>query len=304
MAAIEVLGLRKRYGAAEVLRGLDFQVAAGEVFCILGPNGAGKTTTMEILQGFRSRTSGDVRVLGADPQRQSAVIRHRAGIVLQQCALPGDLRVRELVDSYRSCYPTPLPTGQLLAVVELEAQAHRLIRELSGGQQRRVDLALALAGDPDLIFLDEPTTGFDPGARRRTWAAIHNLTGLGKTVLLTTHYLEEAQELADRVAVITQGRVVACETPGRLAGRHLAASRISYELSAADTDPPPLVADTTYERTGTRVTMTTRDSQAQLTALLSWARRGGRNLLGLAVNPPTLEDAYLDLVGRNESPSQ
>src|SRR5438270_11375178 len=205
MAAIEMHGLRKSYGGRQVLRGLDLAVAGGEVVCLLGPNGAGKTTTVESLQGFRSRTSGDVRVLGFDPDGQPAGLRCRLGIVLQESALPGELRVRELIDAYRSYYPTPLPAERLLDIVGLQDQAGRLIRDLSGGQQRRVDLALALAGDPDLVFLDEPTTGFDPGARRRTWAAIRNLADLGKTVLLTTHYLEEAQELANRVAVVVDG---------------------------------------------------------------------------------------------------
>jgi ABC-2 type transport system ATP-binding protein len=230
MVAIEVSGLRKSYGEREVLHGIDLEVAAGEVFCVLGPNGAGKSTTVEILEGFRSRSGGQVRVLGVDPAGQPEQLRRRIGIVLQQCALPGELRVRELIDAYRSYYPAPLATEQLLAVVELEAEAGRLVRELSGGQQRRVDLALALAGDPDLVFLDEPTTGFDPGARRTTWAAIRNLAALGKTVLLTTHYLEEAQELADRVAVIVDGRVVACGPPGLLGDRHLAPSRVSLDL--------------------------------------------------------------------------
>jgi ABC-2 type transport system ATP-binding protein len=182
--------------------------------------------------------------------------------------------------------------------VELEDQAGRLIRELSGGQQRRVDLALALAGDPDLVFLDEPTTGFDPAARRRTWAAIRNLADLGKTVLLTTHYLEEAQELAHRVAVVVDGRVVACDSPQRLADRHLARSRVSFEVAMPDASRAiPLVEDASFERSGDRLTISTRDPEEQLRVLLAWARRRRLRLSGLEVSPPSLEDVYLGLVG-------
>jgi ABC-2 type transport system ATP-binding protein len=303
MTAIEVRRLRKSYKGQEVLRGVDLHVALGEVFCLLGPNGAGKTTAVEILEGFRPRSGGDVRVLGFDPDGQPAGLRCRIGIVLQECALPGELRVRELIDAYRSYYPTPLPAERLLSIVELGDEAGKLIRELSGGQRRRVDLALALAGDPDLVFLDEPTTGFDPAARRRTWAAIANLAGLGKTVVLTTHYLEEAQKLADRVAVVVDGRVVACDSPARLADRHLAPSRVSFELEAGETTRAvPLVEGASLAQHDARLTISTGDTEAQLRVLLAWARRHKLRLSGLEVSPPSLEDVYLDLVGPVEEP--
>jgi ABC-2 type transport system ATP-binding protein len=296
--AIEVRGLRKNYGAREVVRGIDLQVESGEVFCILGPNGAGKTTTVEILEGFRSRSGGDVKVLGFDPQGQPAGLRQRIGVVLQECALPGELKVTELLDAYRSYYPSPLSLGNLLAIVELEDQAGELVRNLSGGQQRRVDLALALAGNPDLVFLDEPTTGFDPAARRRSWDAISNLAQLGKTVILTTHYLEEAQELADRVAVVLDGQVVACESPHHLADRHLAPTRVSFELDAEEENQSvPLVEDASLDRAGNQLTISTRDPEDQLRVLLNWAPRHKARISGLAVSPPSLEEVYLALVG-------
>jgi ABC-2 type transport system ATP-binding protein len=298
VAVIEVESLRKSYGSKEVLRGVDLRVAAGEVFCLLGPNGAGKTTAVEILEGFRSRSGGRVRVLGSDPEGQPADLRQRIGVVLQECALPGELKVAELVDAYRSYYPAPLPLGKLLSIVELEAQALSPIRNLSGGQQRRVDLALALAGDPDLVFLDEPTTGFDPVARRRSWSAIRNLAALGKTIVLTTHYLDEAQELADRVAVVVDGQVVACDSPDQLGERHLAPTRVSFELDTARSSPGvPVVASADCQHIGRRFTISTRDPEAQLQELLSWARHHELRLAGLTVSPPSLEEIYFSLVG-------
>jgi ABC-2 type transport system ATP-binding protein len=305
MTAIEVVGLRKSYGSREVLRGVDLDVVRGEVFCLLGPNGAGKTTAVEVLEGFRSRDSGEVRVLGSDPQGQPPGLRSCIGIVLQECALPGELRVRELLDAYRSYYSAPLSTERLLSIVELQEQAGALIRELSGGQRRRVDLALALAGDPDLVFLDEPTTGFDPAARRRTWSAIRNLADLGKTVVLTTHYLDEAQMLSDRVAVIIDGQVVACDSPQRLADRHLAPTRVCFELTTEEGRlDVPVVEDASVEYSGDRVKISTRDPETQLRALLAWAPRNRRRLSGLSVSPPTLEDVYLGLVGQAEEESK
>lgn len=302
-AVIEVGGLRKNYGVRTVLRGIDLEVEAGEVFCVLGPNGAGKTTTVEILEGFRSRTAGHVRVLGFDPEGQPPGLRQRIGVVLQECALPGDLKVAELLDAYRSYFPSPLPLGTLLATVELGDEAGQLVRHLSGGQQRRVDLALALAGDPDLVFLDEPTTGFDPAARRRSWDAIRNLVGLGKSIVLTTHYLEEAQELADRVAVILDGQVVACESPHHLADRHVAPTRVSFELAAEEIQGVPLVEDASLRREGDQLTISTRDPEAQLRTLLDWTRCHEIRISGLAVSPPSLEEVYLALVAtpRTES---
>src|SRR5579864_9819765 len=205
--AVHVRDLRMSYVSTEVLRGVDFDVRYGEVFCLLGPNGAGKTTTLEILEGFRPPTGGTARVLGLNPAAQAAQLRERVGIVLQECGFPRQARVAELIDIWRGYYPHPRPLAELLDVVELAEVRNTQVRKLSGGQRRRLDFALALAGDPDLMFLDEPTTGFDPEARRRCWAAIENLRRLGTTVVLTTHYLDEAEKLADRVAILQDGRV-------------------------------------------------------------------------------------------------
>ena len=217
--AVHVAGLRMSFGATEVLHGVDFDVRYGEVFCLLGPNGAGKTTTLEILEGFRAQTHGHVSVLGMNPAAQLAKLRQRAGMVLQECGFPRQARVAELIDLWRSYYPDPRPLGDLLEVVELTEVGNTQVRKLSGGQRRRLDFALALAGDPDLVFLDEPTTGFDPEARRRCWAAIENLRRLGKTVLLTTHYLDEAEQLADRIAILRAGRIELAGTTHEVAVR-------------------------------------------------------------------------------------
>ena len=214
---IEVEGLHKSYGDKTVLAGIDFNVGPGEVFALLGPNGAGKTTTVEILEGYRHPTSGRVRVLGFDPATRDPRLNERIGVVLQECGFPLHLRVGEVLELWCSFYPRPRRTEELLSVVELADDADKLVRRLSGGQRRRLDFALALAGDPELIFLDEPTTGFDPEARRRCWTAIENLKELGKTVLLTTHYLDEAEHLADRVAILRGGRIRACGTTAELA---------------------------------------------------------------------------------------
>ena len=215
--AIEVVRLHKRYGDRTVLRCVEFNVKQGEVFGLLGPNGAGKTTTVEILEGFREPTAGTVRVLGFDPADHDMELRERTGVVLQECGFPLHLRVGELIDAWRSFYRNPRSRDELLEIVELSYEHDSIVRRLSGGQRRRLDFALALAGDPDLIFLDEPTTGFDPEARRRCWAVIENLRALGKTILLTTHYLDEAERLADRVAILRDGRICACGTPAELA---------------------------------------------------------------------------------------
>ena len=211
-----------------MLTGVDLEVRGGEVFSLLGPNGAGKTTTVEILEGYRDATAGFVRVLGFDPSTHPRELRERTGVVLQECGFPNHLRVGELLDGWRAYYPTPRPLDELLDVVELRDERATLVRRLSGGQRRRLDFALALAGDPDLIFLDEPTTGFDPEARRRCWAAIENLQALGKTVLLTTHYLDEAERLADRVAILSGGTIRAVGTPRELAHLAKAPTRISF----------------------------------------------------------------------------
>lgn len=214
---IEVEGLRKSYGQQTVLDGVDFTVRRGEVFGLLGPNGVGKTTTLEILEGFRDPTGGRVRVLGFDPATHHSQLRERTAVVLQECGFPLHLRVVEVLELWRSFYRKPRPLDELLDVVELADQRAKVVGRLSGGQRRRLDFALALAGDPELIFLDEPTTGFDPEARLRCWSAIHNLQALDKTVLLTTHYLDEAERLANRVAILRGGRLVACGTPTEIA---------------------------------------------------------------------------------------
>jgi ABC-2 type transport system ATP-binding protein len=275
---IVVRGLEKRYGDREVLRGVDLEVAAGEVVSLLGPNGAGKTTTVEILEGYRAASAGFVRVLGLDPAQRSADVRARTGIVLQECGFPQHLRVGELLDAWRAYYPRPRPLGELLDVVELTAERGVLVRRLSGGQRRRLDFALALAGDPELIFLDEPTTGFDPEARRRCWAAIDNLRALGKTILLTTHYLDEAQRLADRVAVLADGRIRAVGTPHELTRAARLPTTVSYRSPRGD-----------------RVVIRTPDPSASLHALLD----ENGDLPDLSVAPPTLEDVYLQLVSRD-----
>src|SRR6202049_300277 len=214
--AIEIRGLHKSYGAVEAVRGVDLTVAEGEVFGLLGPNGAGKTTIVEILEGYRTRDAGRVEVLGEDPQNGSRSLKRRVGLVLQECAVPPALNVREVVELYRGYYPKPRPTGEVIDLVGLADKAEARVKTLSGGQQRRLDLALALIGDPELIFLDEPTTGFDPSARRNAWDTIRSLKELGKTVLLTTHYLDEAQALADRVAIIKDGRILIEGAPREL----------------------------------------------------------------------------------------
>jgi ABC-2 type transport system ATP-binding protein len=218
-AAIEVRGLRKSYGQLEAVRGIDLRIAAGEVFALLGPNGAGKTTTAEILEGHRTRSAGEVAVLGHDPARGERALRQRIGIVLQSTGVEEYLTVREVVALHGGYYPHPRDVDEVVGLVGLTEQADRRVRKLSGGQRRRLDLALALAGDPELLFLDEPTTGFDPSARRQAWDVLRDLTRLGKTIFLTTHFMDEAQLLADRVAVIANGSIVAEGTPRTIGGR-------------------------------------------------------------------------------------
>jgi ABC-2 type transport system ATP-binding protein len=274
---IVVQGLRKDYGERAVLTGLDLEVRAGEVFSLLGPNGAGKTTTVEILEGYRDATAGFVRVLGFDPSTHPSELRQRTGVVLQECGFPNHLRVGELLDAWRAYYPRPRALEELLDVVELRDERSTLVRRLSGGQRRRLDFALALAGDPDLIFLDEPTTGFDPEARRRCWSAIENLRSLGKTVLLTTHYLDEAERLADRVAILSGGTIRAVGTVRELTRLAQAPTHISYRSSSGD-----------------RVMVDTTDVGSTLRSLLDSLA----DLPELDVSPPTLEDTYLELVAQ------
>jgi ABC-2 type transport system ATP-binding protein len=296
-SAVQVRDLRMRFGAKEVLRGVDFDVRYGEVFCLLGPNGAGKTTTLEILEGFRPPTGGVVRVLGLNPSAQPGRLRERAGMVLQECGFPRLARVAELIDVWRTYYPNPRPLGDLLEVVELTNVRNTQVRKLSGGQRRRLDFALALAGDPDLIFLDEPTTGFDPEARRRCWAAIENLRGLGKTILLTTHYLDEAERLADRIAILRDGRIELCGTTHEVAIRAGLATRISFTTPSAlrrGQIPPPDGIDLAVR--GSESVCHTGNAAMTLRLLLAWAiEHSLGDLPGLAVTAPRLEDTYLQL---------
>lgn len=296
---IEAVRVEKSYGAREVLRGVDLSVRAGEVFCLLGPNGTGKTTTIEILEGFTRATAGTVRVLGHDPAGRSAAFRERIGVVLQECGFPRHYRVAELLNAWRGYYASPRPLGELLEVAELGDERATLVRRLSGGQRRRLDFALALAGDPDLIFLDEPTTGFDVDARRRCWTVIGNLRALGKTILLTTHQLDEAERLCDRVAILSAGRIRATGTPRDLARAAMAPARISFMLpgqlragpvSLPEGLPLSVIAD--------RAEGTVTDPSAALRVLLAWAAAQGLDGLDdLMVTPPGLEQAYLAVVG-------
>ena len=298
MAVIEVRGLGKSYGGTQAVRDVSFEVAEGEVFALLGPNGAGKTTATEILEGYRSRSAGEVSVLGHDPATGGRAFRSRIGIVLQSCGIVEELTVAETVAMYGSYYPRPRPTAQLIELVELEEKTSARIRTLSGGQRRRLDLALALVGDPDLIFLDEPTTGFDPAARRSAWRTIHNLCALGKTVFLTTHFMDEAQELANRVAVIAAGEIVATGTPADLGGRGSAPAAITFTLPmGTPVADLPAIADAEIAIAGNDVTFVTNAPVASAYRLTGWALDHGIELEHFAVTQPSLEDVYLRLTG-------
>ena len=275
--AIEVSALSKRYGDYEAVRGIDITVARGEVFGLLGPNGAGKTTTVEILEGYRARSGGEVSVLGEDPARRSIRLRRRIGIVLQSGGIYGHITPREALAHWASFYPHPRDVGEVLALAGLREQADVRSRKLSGGQARRLDFALALVGDPELIFLDEPTTGFDPEARRAAWETIRSLRDLGKTILLTTHYLDEAQVLADRVAIVKEGRVLAIGAPREL-GVGAAHYRVAYRDSS-----------------GELIEQETDDPTSLLHELTAEALASGQPLQELSVGRPSLEDVYLEL---------
>jgi ABC-2 type transport system ATP-binding protein len=298
MAAIEVHDLRKSYAEHEVLRGVGFQVGEGEVFCLLGPNGAGKSTTVEILEGYRSRSGGTVSVLGHDPERGERAFRERVGIVLQQCGIQPDLSVAELLEMYGRYYPKRRPVDELVELVELEGKRDARVHGLSGGQRRRLDLALALVGDPDVLFLDEPTTGFDPSARRQAWSTIRNLCALGKTVVLTTHLMDEAQALADRIAVLGEGEIVAAGTPEEIGGRHEAPTEIRFTLpdGVRLSDLPELAAAASLE--GSDVLLVARDGVATSNRITGWALERGLELRGFSVAQPSLEDIYLRLTER------
>ncbi len=293
MAAIEVKGLVKRYGDLTAVAGVDLVIEAGEVFALLGPNGAGKTTTVEILEGHRGADEGNISVLGFDPATGGREYRERIGIVLQEGAVERELSVREALTIYGGMYPKRLPAEDLIAMVGLQDKADARIKTLSGGQQRRLELALGLVGDPDLIFLDEPTTGFDPSARRQAWAILENLTALGKTILLTTHYMDEAQHLADRIAIIDHGRIVAEGTPETLGGRDGGGAVIRFSLSeGTGTDDLPILG---ARVSGSMVEIDAKSPTRALYELTSWAVQRGLELDQLAVDRPSLEDVYLEL---------
>ena len=294
--AIRVAGLRKAYASHEAVRGIDLTVRRGEVFALLGPNGAGKTTTVEILEGHRGRTAGVVEVLGHDPAKHERAFKERIGVVLQSTGIDRYLTVGEVVELFRGYYPHPRPRDEVLALVGLLEQRDERVRRLSGGQQRRLDVAIGLAGDPELLFLDEPTTGFDPAARRQAWEMIRNLRTTGTTVFLTTHYLDEAEQLADRVAIIADGRIIAEGSPQTLAAGH-ATTVIQFRIPPALGAPPVTVEVGESGRARIETTEPTR----VLLALTRWATDGGVELPDLTVSRPTLEDIYLQLVDESDA---
>jgi ABC-2 type transport system ATP-binding protein len=288
--AISVRGLRKQYEELEAVAGIDLEVRRGEVFALLGPNGAGKTTTVEILEGYRTRTGGEISVLGEDPARRSVSLRRRVGIVLQSTGVDPFLTVRETVAQFAGFYPAPRDVDEVVGLVGLDGKRDARVVRLSGGQRRRLDVAVALAGDPELLFLDEPTTGFDPGARRNAWDVVRNLAALGKTILLTTHYMDEAQSLAHRVAVIVGGKIVAEGSPDTIGGRRNAETTIRFVRPPGE--PPPL---TLAEADGGLVEIRTSEPTRVLYELTSWATDRGLTLEGLEVRRPSLEDVFLEL---------
>lgn len=290
--AIRVRGLSKFYGGVAAVAGLDLQVERGEVFAMLGPNGAGKTTTVEILEGYRRRDGGEVTVLGLDPGRQRARLKPRIGIVLQSTGVDHYLTVAETIAMYSGYYPHPRPVDEVIELVGLGGKRDSRVVKLSGGQQRRLDVAVALAGDPELLFLDEPTTGFDPSARHEAWQVVKDLAALGKTVLLTTHYMDEAQQLADRVAVIAQGRIVAEGSPATLGGRDMARATVSYRLPPGVV-PPAGLSDTILP--DGQVEFEPSDLTTALHELTGWALEQRVELAELHIRRPSLEDVYLQL---------
>lgn len=301
-AAVVVRQLRKTYGTTNAVDGLSFEIGEGEIFALVGPNGAGKTTTVEILEGHRRRTSGEVSVLGLDPQTGGRALRERIGIVLQEAGFDDEFTVRELVSLYVRFYPRRRRVDDLIEIVGLQDKRDAKVKTLSGGQRRRLDLALGLAGDPDLLFLDEPTTGFDPSARRRAWELVDALRDLGKTVLLTTHYMDEAEHLADRVAVVTAGRLVALGTPRQLSEQGCQGSLVSFQLpdGEAAADLPHLSA--VPQAQGTTLRLQTQEPTKDVATLTTWAVERGLELASLTVERPSLEDVYLALTGYTAAP--
>jgi ABC-2 type transport system ATP-binding protein len=281
VTAVSVRGLHKSYGALEAVRGVDFEIQEGEVFGLLGPNGAGKTTTVEILEGYRRRDAGEVSVLGHDPQAPGKDFRERIGVVLQQSELWPSLTVRETHRLFAGYYERARDVDEVIDLVGLREKANARVKTLSGGQKRRLDLGVALVGDPELVFMDEPTTGFDPAARRAAWEMIRSLRSLGKTVLLTTHYLDEAEQLADRVAVLREGRIVRIGTP--------------RELTTADSE-----VEIRYRREGEEVLLRTTEPTRVLYELTHEAIARGEEIDRLEVRRPSLEEVYLALVEEEE----
>jgi ABC-2 type transport system ATP-binding protein len=298
--AIEVKGLRKTYGSLEAVRGVDLSVQRGQVFALLGPNGAGKTTTVEILEGHRQRTAGEVSVLGFDPAKGQRAFKEKIGIVLQETGVNRFLTVAETIEQFRGFYPDPLPLDEVIAVVELQEKRDVLVRKLSGGQQRRIDVAAGLAGNPELLFLDEPTTGFDPSARRNAWKMVNNLRDLGKTILLTTHYMDEAQHLADHVAIIDQGVIVAEGPPDSLGSIEQSETKITFALPSGTSLPSELASNATQG--GSFVEITTSEPIPTLNQLTQWALSNSVELEGLTVNQASLEDVYLELTHQETAP--
>ena len=293
--AISISGLTKTCGDVAAVKGVDLTIDTGEVFALLGPNGAGKTTIVEILEGHRRRTSGDVSVLGYDPAQADRAFRERIGIVLQSSGINRELTVRENLVLFAAMYPRPRPIDEVIEIVGLEEKAEARIKTLSGGQQRRVDLALGIVGDPDLIFLDEPTTGFDPSARRRSWTLIDGLRSLGKTILLTTHYMDEAQNLADRVAVIAEGLIVAQGAPETLGGRDDGEAVVAFQVPPGTVGLPEAFASRLGPDGAASVAV--GDLTRALHELTAWSMTTGVALEGLTVTRPSLEDVYLRLTG-------
>jgi ABC-2 type transport system ATP-binding protein len=305
--AIDVRDLRKRYEDLEAVAGVTFTVAPGEVFCLLGPNGAGKSTTTEILEGHRLADSGRVRVLGHDPAACERDLLRRIGVVLQSSGIQDELTIAELLEMYGRWYDRPRPVDELIELVALDASRDTRAGSLSGGQRRRLDLALGLVGDPDLLFLDEPTTGFDPHARRQAWSTIRDLCQLGKTVFLTTHFMDEAQFLADRIAVMVGGRLVAEGTPESIGGRDALPTEIRFTLPVDVTlgALPPLPATAVVtEGDGGSVLVTTPDGVATTHVITGWALERGLPLEHLSVAQPTLEDVYLQLTETHAATTQ
>ncbi len=299
--AIDVKGLHKSYKDVKAVRGIDLHVEVGEVFALLGPNGAGKTTTVEILEGYRKRDAGEIHVLGHDPGRNERSLKERIGIVLQETSVDRFFTVREIIELFGGYYPNPLPVDDVIEVVGLTEKRDERIRRLSGGQQRRLDVALGLAGNPELLFLDEPTTGFDPSARRNAWQMVKNLQSLGKTVFLTTHYMDEAQHLADRVVVIARGEIVAEGPPDALGGRDVAGTKISFTLPPHAPSLPAEVAGH-FQLLDSAWRCETDTPLPVLNDLTRWALDNEVELRQLQVLQPTLEDVYLSLTGSENAP--